>query len=99
MKMSFIGLMALLILVMNVTGELAIASQKCAMTYETFEGAIPHIDMENCPGGNVGNKAFCRASVGGDRVYVFYFADEGDECLMEVKSFDEDGFTLSVKSK
>ena len=99
MKKRFIGLLAFLGLVMNVSGELAIASQNCAMTYETFEVAIPHIDMESCPGGDTGKKTFCRASVGADRVHVFYFADEGGECLMLVKSFDEDGFTLSVKSK
>lgn len=97
MKLTGIGLIALSILFVAMTGSTAIASQKCAMTYETFEVAIPHIDLESCPGVDTGKKVFCRASAGGDRVQVFFFSSDGDECLLRVKSFDEDAFTLTVK--
>jgi hypothetical protein len=68
----------------------ASAAGKCTMTYETFESAIAHLDAEKCPDASDGDKVFCRISVGGDRAHVFYFSDEGAQCLLKVESFDDD---------
>lgn len=75
------------------------ASGECPITYETFEYAVPHIDSESCPGADRPEGSFCRASVGGNMVHIFYFAENGDHCLLKVKSFDEDEFSLTTKNR
>lgn len=75
------------------------AAQHCAITYETFEVAVPHIDLESCPGGKAEKGVFCRAATGGDRLHIFHFSGDGDLCLLRVESLDEDQFSLAVKSR
>ncbi len=99
MKVAVVGLMTCSMFAFVLTDEAAGASQKCSISYETFEVAVPHIDMENCPDGDATKGAFCRASVGGDQVHIFYFAENGDQCLLQVKSFEADEFSLTVKSR
>ena len=69
----------------------------CPMTYAQFEAAVPHVDVEACPKNSLGGKPFCRASAGGDQVHVFFFAEDGDQCLLKLQSFDEDAFELTIK--
>ena len=64
----------------------AIAQTACPLTYEIFEFAIPHLDLQTCPSDLVRNDAFCRATTGNDAVHVFVFAQQGDQCLLTVKS-------------
>lgn len=75
----------------------AVASGTCAMTYETFEHAVPHIDLEECPDPALGETAFCRVSAGGEQFHLFYFDSDGDHCLLDVKSFEEDDYTFALK--
>ncbi len=77
----------------------AVAVQPCPMTYETFEIAVPHIDLASCPEKDGKGGIFCRATVGGDRVHIFYFSETDDQCLQQVKSFSDESFTLAVTPK
>lgn len=74
------------------------ADAPCAFPYEKFEIAVPHVDMAACPASMSGPEPrFCRAAAGGDFLHVYAFAEDGAQCLLQVESFDEDAFTLSVK--
>lgn len=80
-------------------GHAMAASQECAMTYETFELSVPHIDMEECPEIAVRESAFCRLSVGGEQAHLFYFDAEGDQCLLKVTSFEEGSYDFVLKPR
>lgn len=73
------------------------AEAPCAMTYEFFETAVAHIDIEHCPDNLDPDKVFCRISVGGDHAHVFYFSLEGERCLLRVESFDDDEVEFKFK--
>jgi hypothetical protein len=73
------------------------AETRCPMTYEAFEFAIPHLDLEKCPADSARDKAFCRATTGNDAVHVFIFAEDGEQCLLGVKSYRGDEYRLTVK--
>jgi len=73
------------------------AHEDCPMTYAAFEFAIPHLDLDTCPAALAQDGAFCRASTGNDALHVFVFASDGDQCLLGMRSFDEDAFTLTLK--
>ncbi len=73
------------------------AQAPCAMTYEVFETAVPHLDLETCPKDLGGSGRFCRASVGGDAVHVFAFSDEGERCLVASKSYPSGQYEFGIK--
>lgn len=77
----------------------ALAAATCPMTYETFETAVPHLDAESCPDQNLKDKAFCRISVGGDQAHVFYFASDGEQCLLKVESYDDEDMDIQFRRK
>ena len=84
--------------VATVPATTAIAAS-CPMTYAQFEAAVPHVDVEVCPKHDLGNEAFCRASAGGDLVHVFFFDNEGEQCLLKLRSYGEDAFELKIKGE
>lgn len=69
----------------------------CPFTYTNFETIIPHVDSDSCPDSAVDNETFCRATTSADQVHIFYFAGDGDQCLLKVESYDEDKFELTIK--
>lgn len=71
----------------------------CPMTYAQFEAAVPHIDVEECPKHSLGQKAFCRASAGGDLVHVFFFDTNAEQCLLKLQSYGEEAFELQIKAE
>jgi hypothetical protein len=75
----------------------AVAQTACPMTYAAFEFAVPHLDLKACPADLARDGAFCRASTGNDAVHVFVFSQQGDQCLLVVKSYKEGQYELSVK--
>ena len=97
MKKAFTGFLCSGVVAFALIIMPAVAAQDCPMTYETFEVAVPHIDLESCPETMAMDGTFCRATVGGDRVHIFSFAETDDQCLRQVKSFDEESFTLTVE--
>jgi len=98
MKIIVTGLIALLVLA-TVWISVAAASEKCVMTYETFESAVAHIDLVECPDAAVRENAFCRVSAGGEKLHLFYFDNDGDQCLLKVESFEEDAYSLTLKPR
>lgn len=73
------------------------AAQDCPLTYEKFEFAVPHIDLEACPNEMAGDKRFCRATIGGDMLHVYAFAEDGEQCLLGMQSLAEDKFQITFK--
>ena len=71
------------------------AQSACPMTYETFEFAIPHLDLEKCPADLARAGAFCRVTTVNDSVHVFVFEEKDKQCLLAVKSYSE--YEISVK--
>ena len=85
-------------IVLILTGWPAFAEEtKCAMTYEQFEFAVPHIDLESCPSDLAADGRFCRAGTATDMVHIFAFEEADSQCLVGVTSLDEDRFTLLIE--
>jgi hypothetical protein len=93
MKIASIGIAVLGLLAVVAPVD---AAESCLMSYETFEHAVPHVDLEECPGTAATEEAFCRLSVGGEQVHLFYFAFDGDQCLLKVRSFDEADYSITL---
>ena len=68
----------------------------CALSYETFETAVPHTDLEECPASMQVEDAFCRASVVAEVATIFAFSYE-DSCIIASKSYFDDEFTFTVE--
>ncbi|MCL4189907.1 MAG: hypothetical protein KJZ85_20095 [Rhodobacteraceae bacterium] len=66
------------------------------MTYELFEAAVPHLDLEDCPAALSGPDRFCRLAIGHDAMHVFAFAVEGAQPLVGVESFAVGSYTLTL---
>jgi hypothetical protein len=76
----------------------ALAQQPaCPLPYKVFETAVPHLDVETCPASVDGKGAFCRVTLGHDAIHVFAFAENGDQCLRSVTSFESGKFSLNFK--
>lgn len=73
------------------------AAEPCAMSYPAFEFAVPHVDLEDCPPAMAAEGVFCRASMAGDALHVYAFEQDGEQCLAEMRSFDEDAFAVSFR--
>ncbi|MCI2393502.1 hypothetical protein [Aliiroseovarius sediminis] len=61
------------------------------LTYEQFEAAVPHIDLENCPDSLAQENAFCRASILHEQIHVFVFSYDGDSPMVGFATFEADG--------
>lgn len=63
------------------------------LTYEIFETAIEHVDLEGCPAEFDADANFCRMTLAADLAHVFVFSYDGDQPLLAVKSYElGDGF-------
>jgi len=80
-------------------GEAGSSDASCPMTYATFEQTVPHNDLEECPKKVDGEKAFCRMAMAAERVHVFYFSDDGGQCLLRVQSFDHEDVEVKLPKK
>ena len=58
----------------------------CWVSYEAFEEHVPHIDIRHCPEDHIEN-GFCRLSVDGEKVHIYYFSFEGNLCLYDQRSY------------
>lgn len=74
-----------------------VTAADCALSYPAFEFAVPHVDLETCPEAMATAGVFCRASLAGDALHVFAFAEAGEQCLVALRSFDEDAFTIGFR--
>ncbi len=70
----------------------------CPMSYDTFELAVPHLDLETCPAELAVDGTFCRAAMALHGLAVYQFADdEGERCLVRVVRFEEDEVALTLR--
>lgn len=64
-----------------------------AFTYDVFEAAVEHADLEGCPAEFDPEAVFCRITLANDMAHIFVFAYGGDQPLLAVKSYElGDGF-------
>lgn len=73
----------------------AAAQTQCPLTYNDFEMAIPHLDLEQCPKDLAKPGVFCRVTTANDSVHVFVFEDKDKRCLLGMKSYDS--YEINVK--
>src|SRR5687768_16854917 len=69
------------------------AAKQCYFSYQEFEKAVPHFDIQACPGEALpAEKGFCRVSLDATdvRIYRFSFVDK-EPCLdrIEQMSFQQ----------
>jgi hypothetical protein len=74
-----------------------VAAEDCTLGYPAFEFAVPHVDLETCPAAMAAEDVFCGASIASDALHVFAFAEDGEQCLVALQSFDEDAFTIDLR--
>jgi hypothetical protein len=72
----------------------AASQTQCPLTYNDFELAIPHLDLEQCPKALAKPGVFCRVTTANDSVHVFVFEDKDKRCLLSMKSYDKYEITL-----
>ncbi len=64
------------------------AANQCYFSYAEFEKAVPHFDIQSCPGAALAaDKGFCRLALDGEmvRVYRFVFVDK-ESCLERIET-------------
>ena len=67
------------------------------MTYEIFEAAVPHVDLEDCPAAVAGDDRFCRMAMLNEQLHVFAFAESGDQPMVAFRSWDAHVAAASLK--
>lgn len=86
------------------TGDTGVNQQSAAtmptalpFTYETFEAAVAHIDLENCPEALPQQESFCRAAIHNEEIHVFAFSLDGDSPMIGFASFSAEGLEPLLK--
>lgn len=72
-------------------------SAPAALTYDQFEVAVPHMDLETCPGSMAADGVFCRATFNHDEIHVFAFHEGGDVPFVGFETFPADGLSSLLK--
>lgn len=67
------------------------------LTYEQFEAAVPHTDLETCPDALAQEDVFCRATMRHEEIHVFAFHNEGENLFAGFKSYPADGLSALLK--
>ncbi|MEP1328818.1 hypothetical protein [Pseudophaeobacter sp.] len=73
------------------------AAPALPLTYETFEAAVAHIDLETCPVSLPQADSFCRASIHHEEIHVFAFSLQGDSPMVGFASFSAKGLEPLLK--
>jgi hypothetical protein len=63
------------------------AAEPMPLTYDQFEAAVPHLDLERCPEGLPQAGTFCRATINHHEVHVFTFSEAGEFPLIAFKTY------------
>ena len=58
-----------------------------ALGYETFEYAVPHIDLAECPAELREDGRFCRATMHSEEFHIFVFAEADDQPLVGYQAY------------
>ncbi|MFX0540393.1 hypothetical protein ACEWPM_001495 [Roseovarius sp. S4756] len=75
----------------------ALGQEPMPLTYEQFEIAVAHVDLETCPSALAEEGVFCRATLRHDEIHVFVFRDEGESLLTGFKSYPADGLATLLE--
>lgn len=79
--------LSLAVLAMVMAAMPALAADPLPFTYESFEAAVPHVDLDKCPDSLPQQDSFCRASVNLSEIHVFVFSEEDDSPLIGFASY------------
>lgn len=75
----------------------AFSQAACPLPYAAFEAAVPHVDLERCPASVPQHNALCRVVINQGQLHLFVFAEDGDQCLISVRTLTQDDYRLSVR--
>ncbi len=75
----------------------ALADTAALLTYEQFEAAVPHVDLETCPDALAQEDVFCRATLRHEEIHVFAFDNDGENLFAGFKSYPADGLTALLR--
>lgn len=70
-------------------------AETCPMSYEQFEYAVPHTDMEDCPDSINADGAYCRLTLAAELATVFVFSEETN-CILSTKVYEEEQFAVTL---
>ncbi len=71
-------------------GSPAIAQEAETFTYQMFETAVMHVNLEECPGELAGEGRFCRMTMHNDAFHVFAFSEDGEQPMIGLQTWYED---------
>jgi hypothetical protein len=78
----------------------AAAGQGHVLTYEEFETAVAHSDLETCPAEMQTQEAsFCRVTLKDEELHVFQFSEDADQPLLAVRSYPAEGLEALLGSR
>ncbi|UWQ89341.1 hypothetical protein K3727_10885 [Rhodobacteraceae bacterium M382] len=60
----------------------ALAQGPLPLTYDVFETAVPHVNLDQCPKELPQEQSFCRATLNHDEIHVFAFDQEGENPMI-----------------
>lgn len=58
------------------------------LSYEVFEAAVAHVDLERCPAEFADEEVFCRMTLANGQAHVFVFSMDPDTPLLAIKSLE-----------
>ncbi|WP_264213310.1 hypothetical protein [Leisingera thetidis] len=67
------------------------------LTYQLFETAVAHTDLDSCPGDLAQDGVFCRATLRHDELHVFAFSRDGENPLVGFASYSFDDLAAHLK--
>ncbi|MCQ0092778.1 hypothetical protein [Roseovarius sp. M141] len=73
------------------------AGTAAPLTYEQFEAAVPHLDLDSCPDALAQKNVFCRATLRHDDIHVFAFSNDGENLFVGFKSYTADGLAALLQ--
>ena len=65
------------------------------LSYDAFETAVAHVDLESCPAEFAEEEVFCRMTLANGQAHVFVFSMDPDAPLLAIKSMDVTGDLLA----
>ncbi len=86
--MRLISPVAALVACLPASVALADTTGSLALSYDIFEVAVPHVDLESCPADLAAENVFCRATLANEELHVFAFSIDGDSPLVGFASYD-----------
>ena len=81
----------------SLIGSTAFAQDAGVLTYETFETAVQHVNLLDCPGNLAGEGRFCRMTIHNDAFHVFAFSEEGEQPMVGLQTWYEEEIDMSFK--